>query len=236
MNLMRFYLAAVLSFLLAAPSYAATGNEAPAGPHYNLNIIGVEQGKKTDMTGSNRHTIFVALGKTGAVESRIYLTQGDFQVCDGNAFDVAIDCSGAKIQAQGAVFQLPCNTNLPTEVGIDLVPCESGDTAAYEVWARALGSPKGTPSVTITTCAFDPDIGDEICSSENVLLVRTKGKQTFQNVTNELTSLVANIDADPALERVALFASNLEDWFWKYVNNGVRIAQLRFYLLSNIKN
>lgn len=36
---------------------ALAGNGAPSGPHYNLNIIGVENVKKADMTGSNRHTI-----------------------------------------------------------------------------------------------------------------------------------------------------------------------------------
>jgi hypothetical protein len=40
-----------------------------------------------------------------------------------------------------------------------------------------------------------------------------------------------DIDGDGDADRVALFASNLEDWFWKYVNNGLRLAQLRFFLL-----
>jgi hypothetical protein len=93
-----------------------TGNCAPSGPHYNLNIIGVEKAKTADMTGSNRHTIFVALGKTGGVTSKIYLTPAeDFKVCDGNAFDEAYNCDGIQIRAQGAVFALPCNTNLDRE-------------------------------------------------------------------------------------------------------------------------
>ena len=58
----------------ASPAFAQTGNGAPSGPHYNLNIIGVEKAKTDDLTGSNRHTIFVALGRNGTVTSRIYLT------------------------------------------------------------------------------------------------------------------------------------------------------------------
>ena len=58
---------AVLVILTVAvagsPALAQTGNGAPSGPHYNLNIIGVEKGKTDDLTGSDRHTIFVALGK-----------------------------------------------------------------------------------------------------------------------------------------------------------------------------
>src|SRR5262249_29086621 len=71
----------------------ATGNGAPSGPHFNLNIIGVDKGKTAPLTSSDRHTIFVALGKNAATISKIYLMPGDFQVCDGNAFDAAFDCS-----------------------------------------------------------------------------------------------------------------------------------------------
>jgi hypothetical protein len=73
------------------------------------------------------------------------------------------------------MFQLPCTTNVPADIG-----CEDGvSLAAYEAYARALGQPGG--SATITTCAFDPTTGEEICSTENVLLVRAKGKSTFRN-------------------------------------------------------
>src|SRR5438552_9555537 len=92
----------VLAF--ATPGFTQTGNGAPNGAHYNLNIIGVENPKTDPLTGSDRHTIFVALGnKNSAVTSKIYLTQGDFQVCDGNAFDAAYDCSGNQISGQGGI-------------------------------------------------------------------------------------------------------------------------------------
>jgi hypothetical protein len=218
----------LLGLAVALPAVAQPGNGAPSGPHYNLNIIGVERAKNPPLTGSQRHTIFVALGTNGQVTSRIYLTRGEFAVCDGNAFDAAFDCTGAQIQAQGAVFQLPCNTNLSDD-GVDIVPCDDlGDTAAYSVFARALGKPNG--SATITTCATDKVTGEVVCSAENVLLVRNRGRQTFTNVTNELTSLVAQIDDDPQLERVALFHDPFADWFWQFDNRGLRLAQLRFYL------
>src|SRR6266704_4685103 len=177
----------LLILAFALPAFSQSGNGAPNGAHYNLNIIGVEDPKNDPMTGSDRHTIFVALGnKNSAVTSKIYLTQGDFQVCDGNAFDAAYDCSGNQIQSQGAVFQLPCNTNVPADT-----TCVAGTvSASYEVWARALGKPGG--SVTVTTCATDPTTGEVVCSAESTLnsLTRKSGKQTFTNVTNELTSIV----------------------------------------------
>src|SRR5262249_1190729 len=148
---------------LSLPVIAQTGNGAPNGAHYNLNIIGVENPKTSTMTGSDRHTIFVALGNKGTTNSNIYLTPGDFQVCDGNAFDAAYDCSGAKIQNQGAVFQLPCNTNIPADI-----TCAAGTTqASYTVWGRALGKPGG--SAIVTTCATDPITTEVVCSAESTL-------------------------------------------------------------------
>ena len=217
-------LAVVVAAALATPVRA--GNGAPSGPHYNLNIIGVAKGKTTPMVSSDRHTIFVALGtRDDSVESRIYLGQGDFQVCDGNAFDAAINCLGTQIAAQGAAFQLPCNTNITT-----LLPCAAGDTASYEVWARGLGKPGGR--ARMTTCATDPITGETICSTENAVLVRNTGKSSFKNVTNELTSLMADINGDGILERVALFSGGLQDFFWQFDNQQLRLAQVRFYLLT----
>src|SRR5438093_4661868 len=215
----------LLTGTFIGPTYAGGGNGAPSGAHYNLNIIGVEKGKSSPMTGSDRHTIFVALGKEDSVTSKIYLTPGEFHVCDGNAFDPAFDCDGNQIQAQGAVFQLPCNTNIPADI-----TCAAGTvSASYEVWARALGKPGG--SVTVTTCATDPTTGEVVCSSENVMLVRGKGKQTFTNVTNELTSIYASFDGGLTYQRVALFSGGFYDFFWQYANSGLRLLQLRFYLL-----
>lgn len=115
--------AAALVGLFAGTAMAGkggNGNGAPSGAHYNLNIIGVEKGKKVDMTKSNRHTIFVKLGKAGEkADTRIYLEPGDrFQVCDGNGFDAAYSCAEDPAQLDlngkaGAVFMLPCNLLLP---------------------------------------------------------------------------------------------------------------------------
>jgi hypothetical protein len=222
-----------------------------SGAHYNLNIIGVEKGKTADMQDSERHTIFVGLGSppkvpgqtdAGTVETRIYLVpahDASFRVCDGNGFDAAVDCEGNQKSTDGAVFQLPCNTNLPDDQDF-FVPCDTSIAAAtaYSVFARALAKPGG--QAIITTCATDEQTGETVCSTESVLLVRATGKSLWQNVTKELTSIVtfctedlnfgvANCDAGDSI-RISLFAGDLEEWFWKYQNNGLRLAQIRFYL------
>jgi len=218
----------LLTLACALPGFAQTGNGAPNGAHYNLNIIGVEDPKTSPMTSSDRHTIFVGLGSknSAAVISKIYLTPGDFQVCDGNAFDAAYDCAGSQVQSQGAVFQLPCNTNVPADI-----TCAVGTTSAsYTVWGRALGKPGG--STTVTTCAtIDPTTGEVVCSTENTLDVFTRksGKQTFTNVTNELTSAMVSLDGGLTYQRVALFSGGLQDFYWQYANKGLRLLQLRFY-------
>ncbi|MFZ8984665.1 MAG: hypothetical protein ACO213_10340 [Steroidobacteraceae bacterium] len=317
---------AVVLALGAQGALAAAGHGGPQGPHdYQLNIIGVEKGKKARMTNNDRRTIFVPLKstktgqyskpnfnedgvgvQTAIVDSKIWLVPGDsFAVCDGNGFDMAYGCDDtylgdwsttvytetgeavALVDTRiGAVFQLPCNTNLNGEYwdsdgdgkiesnGDDaeldnLVSCneavdEYGNTvvyegptvpdSSYEIWARALGKPGG--SAVTTTCATVN--GELQCSLENVVMTRTKGKSVFAEVTDQMTSLVigycmgdvidagdyytcddGNLEttddlADGTVEwaRIALFAGNTQDWFWNYDNNGLRLAQLRFYTID----
>ena len=212
----------------------ATGFAAPAladginlnGPHYNLNIIGVENPKTAPMTGSDRHTIFVGLGKKSSVTSNIYLAPGPFDVCDGNAFDAAHSCTGDVIANQGAVFQLPCNSAVPTASG-----CPGGTFSAdYQIWGRALGKPGG--SVSIKTCGTD-DTGALVCSTGGALFTRGKGKSGFFDVTASLTTVNACFDVAGVVtcETISLFNPDLQDYFWQYSNNGLRLLQLRFYPL-----
>lgn len=227
--------AAMVAAFAAAPAAAGGGNGAPSGAHYNLNIIGVDNPKNSTLTDSNRHTIFVDLGRNGQVRSNIWLTQGEFKVCDGNAFDAAFDCAGNALNKTGAVFQLPCNTGVNADPEFDC-STSPGFSTSYTVWARALGKPGGSADMTLCateTQDFDGDtVLEEFCNTGNnvVMLNRTKGKQTFQDVTSQLTLLQADIDGDTTLEKIALFASGFEDWVWYYDNRGLRLAQLRFYL------
>lgn len=228
-------LAAMAAVAVALPAWAGNGIDVN-GPHYNLNIIGVENPKSSTMNGANGHTIFVKLGIKNSevpVETDIWLTPGDFRVCDANGFDYAYKCDGVQIGRglHGAVFQLPCNTAIPTDYG-----CADGTAkASYSVWGRALGQPGG--SAVITTCAYDKFTDDVVCSSENTVDVfsRGNGKQIFQDVTSELTTLqnvTFHTSATTTVigKDVSLFNDALEDYFWQYMNKGLRLAQIRFYL------
>jgi hypothetical protein len=207
MSVSRLALGATLASLtlgtVASPALAgvdATGNGAPSGSHYTLNIIGVSKDKVASMDGNNGSRIFVPLwGK-----AKINLTEGDFGVLDANGTDT-----------DGATFSLP-NPD----------PDADGVTE-YSVYARALGTPGGTS--TTTTCATDVVDGEEICSTESMVLVRDKGKSSFDNVSRELLYVYYDLDGDGDLELIPLFDERLEDYFWDYDNKGLRIAQLRFY-------
>ena len=177
-----------------------TGNGAPSGGHYSLNIIGVPKNKTASMTGDNGHRIFVPLAGT----TKIMLIEGpDFGVLDANGTDGV------------ASFQLP-NPD----------PDANGVTV-YSVFARALGTPGGK-SLT-TTCAIDPFDGSEVCSVITLTLERKNGKSTFENVSKYLLYIYADVNGDGVLDRVPLFDSALQGYFWDYDNVGLKLAQIRFY-------
>lgn len=240
----RFVLFLSLAACGIAPALAQTGNGAPKGTHYNLNIIGVENSKTAPLTGSDRHTIFVKLGKPDgdAIHSNIYLQEGEFQVCDGNAFDAAYDCAGKQLAASGAVFQLPAN---PYTCPVDDPECLNTDPAfqEYMVYARALGSPKGTPSAVVTSCYYDSTTAETVCSLESTMdvLTRTTGKKPFQDITKELTTVLVCLEYDPLnptvcvdYDRQGIFEMSDYLYFWDYANKGLRLAQLRFYPVADI--
>jgi hypothetical protein len=216
----------------ASFSQVETGNGAPSGEHFTLNIIGMRNVKSDMEDDLGGHAIFVNLGsRTGdAVTTKIMLAPGDFAVLDKNGTDGR------------ASFRLPA---------------PAGGTA-YQVFARPLGTPGGM--ARITTCAEQVLVDgvyveDEVCSTENEVFVREVGKNTsnkFENVTQSLTTIVidddvtatygettayaacggTDTDGDDAPIRVDLFDSCLENYFWKYDNNGLRVLQLRVYPAS----
>ena len=185
------------------PTVAALspGHGAPNGAHYNLNIIGVPRDKTADMEGNQGHRIFVKLwGK-----SKILLGEGeDFLVLDANGTD-----------GDGATFQLP--DPFPDD---DLV-------TTYVVYARALGTPGGW---SYTTTCYEDTNGDVICSADTLTLERKHGQSKFENVSQQLLTLWVDTDDDGIPDtRVGLFDDASYQYFWDYDNQGLKLAQLRFY-------
>ena len=200
----RLIIAAVLALAVAAAigsiAYAGQGNGAPSGPHFNLNIIGVSQ----DKTAAMDYEIGQGGGSRIFVplwgNTQIWLTKGDdFQVLDANGTD-----------KDGASFMLP-NPD----------PTNSG-TTSYSVFARALGKPNG--QADMTTCAYVPNTTETVCSVEVLTLKSSTGPSKFQNVSKYLLYIYTSDGT-----RVPLFDSSLDSYFWQYDNQGLKLAQLRFY-------
>lgn len=219
---------------LSLKSVTETGNGAPSGAHYNLNIIGVKNKKDAAMTDGQGHRIFVLLGSEGLKENtKIKLTEApegeSFKVLDGNGTD-----------GNGATFQMPN-------------PDPDGDgITTYTVWARPLGTPGGKADLVpcaIYTYTETDDLGypvldengdpviveEEVCSETHLEVYRGTGKEKFRDVSWEL--LFLHFESDYLLEDgniipagdYSLFDPILLNYFWSYDNNGLKLLQLRFY-------
>lgn len=186
--------------------YAHAGNGAPSGAHFNLNIIGVSNPKNTSMDCGDGRRIFMPLSGS----AKIGLAEGPFAV---------LDCNGTDGSAR---FQLP-NPD-PDADGI----------TQYSVFVRGLGRPGG--NANMTTCAIDPTTGETLCSVNVLNVKRSKGKQTFSNVSSQLLYVDVDIDGDGRIDHIPLFDDRLQDYFWQYDNNGLKLMQLRFYEISTNTN
>jgi hypothetical protein len=241
------FVAVLLSFTLSSGvTMAGQGNNLPSGPRYMLNVIAFDNCPAGDFINSDRHMIAVKANfdpysdpsqpltgtQAGKLASELIktntigLTQGsDFQVLDGNA------CNKG-----GAEFMLPAD---PYICPVDDLSCLNTDPTfqAYQVFVRLVGQPK--TGIGVTTCATetvtDPTTGVTqdmiVCSTENVVKVRTtgKGSMQFDDVSKELLTVCLDTDGNGTCDtRYPLFAGPLKDYFWQWNTSGKAHAQLVF--------
>jgi hypothetical protein len=206
--------AATLLAVAVLSASAGTGNGAPSGPHFNLNIHGVAKGQ--GFSGNNRNDIFVPLQGRCQI-NLVQATTYDFQVLQP-------DC----------VNNPPASFELPAPCAIDPTSGLCGTTTTvYSVWTRALAKPGGTSSTT--TCATDPTDGSLVCSLQEFVSVQTRksGKSSFSDVSGDLLFLTTCVNGKTV--STPLFSQNYDNYFWQYDNEGLRLLQLRFYQVpSNV--
>jgi len=203
---MAVAVAAIIVVAVIAPNAMAAGNGAPKGAHYNLNLIGKQKIDILPNDTNDGHRIFVNLyGR-----SNIYLQKGnDFSVIDADATD-----------GRG-VFQMPAPNSTYDSLGNYIGP------GNYTVWIRAVGKPGGKGN--ITTCATDNLTLEEVCSTNKVILMRTKGAQKFTDVTKALTTITYYNALLGRNVTVDIFSESLYGYLWNYDNKGLKTVQLRFY-------
>ena len=210
----------LLSLMLAGGSASAgnstTGNGAPSGPHFDLNIHGTN-GPVDISTGSNGHDIFVPLSTAGT-DSTASEDCDDIQLSSGPTFGVVNpDCwTGV---AKFPEFQLP-----PPCASTTTTTC----TTAYTVWMRAL-TPKG--SATMRTCYTDTS-GATYCATgaQIVFLSKKTSAGDFTDVTQQLLFYCSA----SSNKLQPIFSPSTFTYFWDYDNAGLKHAQLRFYQTSDI--
>lgn len=235
-KIMLFLGLAIMIGFSVALAQDTKGNGLPKGQKllYNLEVIAYDAGNcptgnrqgnsiavradwQDDPRGQNANTLVRM--------NDIMLSPGPFGVIDGNACNDGV-----------ASFQLPLNPCVEGGTVNDDCSVDDPQFQVYEVYARVVGKP-GT-GVDVTTCATGPgpdlqlDTADDVivCSTENWLEMRQKGAAPkFTNQSKALLTVCLDTDGDGACERrVALFNSDLYDYFWNWNTFGKAHAQLFF--------
>jgi hypothetical protein len=227
--------------VLAAP--AASGqngnnNGARVGKTgFLLNVNAFERCPDGDFTGSQRRAIAVQADYTGnsadkasRINKIFVRSGGDFRVQDGNACDPT-----------GAYFELPVTAgNCANCRGATLRP---PTFVEYEVRARVRGKPRG--KATITSCVemleldarTQAQVATSFCSvGEENIWVGTRDAaggavpNRWENVSTQLLTVCVDTTGDGVCDdRIGLFDSVGEDYWWSVDNAGRPHLQLVFF-------
>jgi hypothetical protein len=202
-KILGFVIVFALAAIMMAPSFAiaTTGNGAPNGAHYNLNIIGTKE-KNGDMTGGG-NVIFV---KLWGADTKINLVSGaDFAVLDKDGTDGS------------ATLQL-----------MDPYP-GTATTAAYSIYVRALGKPGGYMGMT-TGFTDENGVDWYSLESVNLTRTKGAEKFTDKTLELTTIYVDLTNDGIDNPVRLNLFDNTLYNYFWNYDNSGLKLLQMRIYV------
>jgi len=244
---MKRIIAVVLAVVMLVTAIPAVVLASPEGTPdanriFKMNIIGVPEDKTADMTGDNGARIFVPLNDPAP----IWLVEGDdFEILDANG----TDANGATFQMPKPgydAYVLPSSTPVWSDYSIYIRSLgKPGGWANITTCADLLDSTfAGLISGKYISIMNRDGLFGGYASVEQVgqaITERPKGKSIFTNVTAELTSIVFKvfIDLDGDLTttgdqiiqyvRVPIFDDILENEYWEYDNNGLKLLQVWIY-------
>jgi len=230
LNVVVLVIAMVFTGGTAFAGNVGTGNQAPSGPHFNINIIGHPKGG-IGGDDSSGHSIMIPLrnvpgtdklecmegvvvdddkGQTTTVEptgARIYFERSDhFEIIDRDATD-----------SNGARIKVP--------VG-DPDPLTGDMPAQFDVYIRVLGKPNQCMHIN----AYAYDVADQTTwyQAGTVYVSRKPGKSTFVRVNELFTICIVDATGQCGGYRSA-FNTVFDGYFWSIFNDGTRLVQVRLY-------
>ncbi len=208
------------AFVAFSVSAQAKGNGLPSvsmNGSFLLNIHAVDKCPKAEYKGSNRHTIVVQ-----------GLTDDDF--------DDAVNAHGNNVPdswASNDIWLTPNEESADSFVVVDGNACD-GDGAefampplvatTYDVFLKMVGKPggKANPVLCARDLYTDEITGDFYCNTGTVH-VRTKGKNTYVNVNDELLNILYE-----EMLLTFVFRDPDGDYFWDWSATTGAKAQVRF--------
>ncbi|MFC1714886.1 hypothetical protein ACFL6S_14555 [Candidatus Poribacteria bacterium] len=213
------------------------GNGFPKGPHYTLIIKGTNNPDKV-VGDSMGHTMFVREDDL----TYIYMTQDDnggFKVTDRNGVTPDPDPN-----PNGPSREPDTRFNIADLDGVNQ------KRTHWLVFARALGKPGGTVIID-PEGVFTNEQGDEVFMLDGPIIIKShnssttgKGKPDTVELTGAFyvtvtvwvdsltTGIIGEIDPGELItytDEWIFDIPELEEYYWKYNNNGVKTLQVRFY-------
>jgi len=145
---------------------------------------------------------------------------------DSNRHSLFISMDGtSKILLKEGAFKVFDGNGTDGSAGFSL------PASGYSVYMKLVGAPGS--AIDQKTCGADPlDPTSTFCSQTTLRMDRTPGASTAQDVSQDLLSVYADIDADGGVDRVPLFSSGLGDYYWNTDTEGRVHAQLKFCPIS----
>jgi len=254
-----FVASSALALCLAASGTALagkdkTGNGAPSGSHYTVNLIGVKNPKNFDegAESSGGSSMFIPL-RTTQQPSHFDDGEGTCTDTNGNQTDFVDDTFPnwqTTDPAPGTKITFTPTTTGNFEVldrdatdgeGEIQIPVDSGPGkwVQYDLFVRVLGKPGGCAE--ISGYAYDSTGsatgGDSWWYSGTIYLDRTGGKSTFVKATDIFDVWYCDLTTDTSgavvcadsPEEISVFNDVFEDYFWAVANYDTKLIQLRFY-------
>jgi hypothetical protein len=186
LNVVILIVAMVFASGTAFAGKAVTGNEAPSGQHFNINIIGHPKDYKGSGEYSGGHSIMIPLKNVGSRGELTCLDENGVVVIDDQGQTTNLEPTGARIYFEGSDhFEILDRDATDGDGARVLVPVV-GDVMQFDIYMRVLGKPN--TCMNINAYAYDADLN--VVPDRDSLGYQKDREEHFRKV-NQLTICVS---------------------------------------------